>query len=252
MDAVLRQLSSRPRLILWVCLAALMGLSVGWLAAMAGGVSSLPSILRTLCAPVTAGESGFPAALAMWSAMILAMMLPVAFPMLSTYLDIAEAARAKSIAVVPPFVLVSGYLSAWLAFAVTATMVRTFAAPAAASAASPWLASGLFILAGLYQFSPLKQACLRKCRHPMPYFLANWTERSLGVFRMGLGQGMSCIGCCWAIMLLAFAAGTMNLAWMAFIGAMMILEKVLREPRALVSGLGLGLAGAGVMMLIVR
>jgi predicted metal-binding membrane protein len=112
------------------------------------------------------------------------------------------------------------------------------------------LAGALFIAAGLYQFTPLKHACLTKCRAPMPYFLSHWTERASGVFRMGVEQGLACLGCCWAVMLLAFIAGTMNLAWMTLVGVLMILEKTLPAPRPLVSGLGAGLAGAGIAMLV--
>jgi predicted metal-binding membrane protein len=86
---------------------------------------------------------------------------------------------------------------------------------------------------------------------PMPYFLAHWTDRMAGVFRMGVEQGIACFGCCWALMLLGFVAGLMNIAWMGAIGALMVLEKSLPQPKALSYGLGLGLIGAGLGMLAV-
>src|SRR5205823_6648472 len=104
--------------------------------------------------------------------------------------------------------------------------------------------------AGVYQFTPLKHACLTKCRQPMPYFLSHWTERVSGVFGMGVELGLNCLGCCWAMMLLALVAGMMNPVWMALIGGLMILEKTLPQPRAIIAGLGAGLAAAGVAMLI--
>jgi predicted metal-binding membrane protein len=208
---------------------------------------SVPDILRLLCSPQSSLRGDHIASrFAMWSAMALAMMLPSAAPMLSTYLDIAETARAKAISVVSPYVLAMGYIAVWLAFAAAAAIAQGFTNPVPDGR----LAGMLFIAAGLYQFTPLKHACLTKCRQPMLYFLANWTERPSGVFWMGMEQGLACLGCCWAVMLLAFTAGAMNAAWMAGLGLVMILEKVLPSPRILVSGFGAGLAGAGLVMLM--
>jgi predicted metal-binding membrane protein len=182
----------------------------------------------------------------MWAVMVMAMMLPQAAPMLAAYLDIAEAARAKSIAVASPFVLAGGYGAVWLAFSAIAASIEIFAGPV-----GDHLIAGLFfIAAGVYQFMPLKHACLTKCRQPMPYFLSRWTDTRIGAFGMGLELGLNCLGCCWAMMLLALVAGMMNPVWMALIGGLMILEKILPQPRAIIAGLGAGLAGAGVAMLI--
>ncbi len=82
------------------------------------------------------------------------------------------------------------------------------------------------MLAGLYQFSALKNACLTRCRRPFAFFFANWSERAAGVFRLGLRQGAYCLGCCWALMLLMLALGTMNLVWMAGLAAIMAAEKL--------------------------
>jgi predicted metal-binding membrane protein len=247
MQHVLRQLSNRPRIALWACLALLLGLSFVSLLAMSRGQESFADGLRALCTPGNAAAgSRFAAGFAMWAAMVLAMMLPSAMPMLSTYLDIAEAARDKRIAVASPVLLAGGYVLVWLAFAAAAAGVQAVAGPVTDGR----VAGLFFLLAGLYQFTSLKHACLSKCRHPMPYFLAHWTERPAGVLRMGVEQGLNCLGCCWAVMLLAFIAGTMNIAWMALIGAAMILEKVMADPRMIVTGLGAGLSGAGLIMLI--
>lgn len=252
MDSVLRQFSSRPRVALWACLTLVVVLSIGSLFPVdqtAGG--SLHALLVTLCTPsASADEGNVGTAFAMWAAMSMAMMLPSAIPMLATYLDIAEAAETKSIKVSSPFLLAGGYAAVWLTFAAIAAIVQTFIASPFAGAGSQWASGVLFIAAGLYQFSPLKHACLAKCRQPMPYFLANWTDRPAGVLRMGMEEGLNCLGCCWAVMALAFAAGAMNFAWMAVIAALMMLEKVLPQPRALVAGWGLGLIGSGAVMMI--
>jgi predicted metal-binding membrane protein len=88
-----------------------------------------------------------------------------------------------------------------------------------------------FIVAGLYQFSALKQACLTLCQRPFPFFFSNWTTERRGVFRLGLRQGMICLGCCWAMMLVMFAVGTMNVVWMAGLGVAMTIEKLTTTPR---------------------
>ena len=87
------------------------------------------------------------------------------------------------------------------------------------------------ILAGAWQFAPLKHACLEKCRHPMPYFLANWSEHRSAVFRMGVTQGLNCLGCCFAMMGLMFIAGAMNIVWMAVLALVMIIEKTASRPK---------------------
>ena len=91
---------------------------------------------------------------------------------------------------------------------------------------SPLFSGAIFIAAGLYQFSALKHACLTQCQRPFPFFFANWTAVPLGVFRLGLRQGLYCLGCCWAMMLLMFAVGAMNVVWMAALGIVMGMEKI--------------------------
>lgn len=221
---------------MWACLAALTLMSMGFLIA-----AGRANILSALCSPA---QADWPLAVLMWSAMTLAMMLPAGAPMLSTYLDIAETARAKSMAIASPLILAAGYAAVWLAFAIIAASLQITAGPLPA-----WTAGPLLLLAGLYQFAPLKHACLAKCRQPMPYFLGHWTEQPSGVFRMGVEQGLLCIGCCWALMVLSFAAGAMNPVWMAGLAIVMILEKTLIQPKALIYGAGLGLIAAGAVMI---
>ena len=114
--------------------------------------------------------------------------------------------------------------------------------------AGPGIAAAVFVSAGIYQFTPLKQACLTACKRPFTFFFANWTPRPAGVLRLGVRQGLFCLGCCWAAMLVMFAVGVMNVVWMAALGAAMALEKVLPGiwfTRAMgVTFLGLGSAVA--------
>jgi predicted metal-binding membrane protein len=97
--------------------------------------------------------------------------------------------------------------------------------PGGAAVAAP-ASAVLFLAAGLYQFSELKQACLRVCQQPFSFFFLNWTDKPEGVLRLGVRQGLSCLGCCIAMMLLMFAAGAMNVVWMAVLGLVMLIEKI--------------------------
>ena len=183
--------------------------------------------------------------------MSLAMMLPSAIPMISTYLDIADAAVRGSQRVVPAGFLLAGYTTVWLAFALVAAGLQSQVELTPALAlADRQLAAMLLILAGLYQFAPLKHACLSKCRAPMSYFLAHWSNERSKVFRMGLEQGALCLACCWALMLLMFAAGLMNVLWMAGITVLIALEKTLPSPKPLIFGSGIGMLLAGGIVLI--
>jgi predicted metal-binding membrane protein len=236
---ILRALA-RPRVLALACIVILM--TAGWLylaLVLAGQTSG--GIFRALCQPLSdaTGVFGATAALLtllMWCAMALAMMLPTAGPMILTYADLAETAAAKGEPAASPLVLTGGYLSVWLGAALALAALQAALAQAgllddAMSVASPLLAGAVFLLAGLYQFSPLKRACVTQCQHPFRFFFANWTADPLGVFRLGLRQGLYCLGCCWAMMLLMFVVGVMNVIWMAALGAIMAAEKLFRTTR---------------------
>ncbi|WP_305989324.1 DUF2182 domain-containing protein [Roseibium sp. MMSF_3544] len=183
--------------------------------------------LISLCSQ-TAADAGFRSAIFMWSLMSLAMMAPTAFPAFRTYSDLThtEAASGVSLAV-----LVLGYLTVWIGFAVPAAFLQVHLAgqgllDQAGQSTSGLLNAALLVLAGLYQFSTLKNACLSACRSPMTFFMSHWQPGLQGAFRLGLRLGAVCLGCCWALMLLAFVAGTMNLAFMGLAMVLMTLEKL--------------------------
>jgi predicted metal-binding membrane protein len=248
MEAILRQSTSRPRLAMALCLAAILSVSglVLWMSAGA----SFAGWLRILCTP--ASNAGFTQVSVLWLAMTLAMMIPSAAPMLSTYFDISEAAKAKHMQIASPFWLAAGYGAVWIGFALAAALAQWMALSSGYAGELQGRFAGFILLgAGAYQFTTLKHACLSQCRAPMSYFLANWSDRPLGVLRMGLDQGLNCFGCCWALMMLSFVAGLMNILWMGFLGVIMVLEKTLAEPKPLSYGLGAGLIGAGLFMIFV-
>ena len=215
----------QPRRLIWLAFAAIV--TVGWSVLLAAHSNPIASDLwHEICGSARAASGHH---VALWTAMVFAMMLPSAAPMVSTYMDIAEAARHKAIAVAHPLVLAGGYLAVWLSFAVPAGLLQA----QVDLSRIPGLSGLLLMLAGLWQFAPLKHACLTRCRQPMPYFLAHWSDKPRAVFRMGLRQGVDCLGCCVALMLLMFAAGAMNLLWMAALALVMILEKTLERPHCL-------------------
>lgn len=190
----------------------------------------------------------------MWVTMALAMMLPSAAPMLGTYADIADAAAAKGERAASVLVLAGGYMTIWIGFSAAATALQWGLTTASAltpamAPASLVLAGTTLIAAGLYQFTPMKHACLTKCRSPMPYFFANWTDRPSGVYRLGLEQGVFCLGCCWALMTVMFAVGVMNVVWIAILGLVMAVEKTVSAAwisRAI--GIGLILWGGSLIL----
>jgi len=222
----------RPKGVAIACIAVLAGAGWIYLGLM---LAEMSSVLEAICRPSfgTAGASVAQAGLvfAMWCAMALAMMLPTAGPMILTYAEIAEAAARKGERVASPLVLIAGYVGVWLGVAAALAALQLLLArlslldPAMATA-SPLFSGAVFIGAGLYQFSALKHACVTQCQRPFPFFFANWTAAPGGVFRLGLRQGLYCLGCCWVMMLLMFAVGVMNVVWMAVLGAIMTIEKL--------------------------
>jgi len=148
--------------------------------------------------------------------------------------------------------LVGGYLLVWVGFSVFAAAAQMILFQAGlldpfGQSLSTALSGILLLGAGIYQFSPLKEACLSKCRRPLTFFMQHWDE---GPFRNGLRLGAVCIGCCWALMLLAFVGGVMNLAFMGLATLIMVFEKLPELGRFITRPLGVALCGAGVVLLV--
>ena len=242
---------ARPKAIAAVCVVALAGL--GWLALglLYSGMTPLEAICRGLAVSGAAwGAGGFAIVALMWGAMTLAMMLPSAAPMILTYAEIGDTAARKGERIVSPFVLAAGYMLVWLGFAAGATVAQYAFTRAALLDTGMQSASGLFsgaifIGAGVYQFSALKHACLTQCQSPFPFFFTHWATTPRGVFRLGLKQGLYCLGCCWAMMLVMFAVGVMNVLWMAALGVLMTFEKI-GSGRRFTHVVGVALIVAGI------
>lgn len=186
----------------------------------------------------------------MWAVMMAAMMLPGAVPMVLFYGQLVargeplSAGRRTSL-----FVL--AYLVTWALFSLTATaaqwgLQKSFVLSAMALITSHWVAAGLLVAAGLYQFTPWKDACLTRCRTPFGFLMSEWRTGDRGALVMGLRHGGFCVGCCWALMALAFVGGTMNLVWMAVLTAVVTAEKVAPCGDRIAQWLGVLLVGGGI------
>ncbi|MGI3185061.1 DUF2182 domain-containing protein [Nioella aestuarii] len=191
---------------------------------------------------LTPDAAGFVRMTLMWALMSASMMAPTALPAFATYEDLSHTGAETRIPA-----LVAGYLVIWLGFSVMAAglqlaLLRNGLLDPFGSSASAALSAGLLAVAGAYQFTPLKEACLSKCRAPMMFFLQHFEE---GAFRNGVRLGAVCLGCCWALMLLGFVGGVMNLGFMALATVLMVLEKLPDIGRWLTRPLGVALlAGA--------
>ena len=165
----------------------------------------------------------------MWFAMSAAMMLPTAAPMIRTYAEIADTAAGRGEPVIHPAVLALGYLVVWVGaavlFALVQLLIGALSGTPATEPVGGVIAGLVLLLAGAYQFTPLKHACLTKCRNPFTTLFARWRTSAAGVFRLGMEQGVWCLGCCWALMLIMLAVGSMNVVWMAALTVFTFMEK---------------------------
>ena len=167
----------------------------------------------------------------MWVVMMVGMMLPSAAPMILLYAAVRRRQRKRGHVISTTSVFAVGYLVAWTAFSLVATTMQwvleqaSLLSPMMASV-SPYLGGALLTAAGIYQWTPLKHACLQNCRAPAEFLSRSWRNGTGGAVAMGVHHGAYCIGCCWVLMGLLFVAGVMNLLWVASITALVMIEKI--------------------------
>ena len=186
----------------------------------------------------------------MWAIMMAAMMLPTLVPTLRAYEDLIHSAngtRAGWLAVL------LGYFIVWVLFAAVITgaqlgLLFGGVVDMLGIAKSPWVAGGLLLVVGLFQFTRTKEICHGVCHSPMMYFLGNWRTGFAGGLRMGLGLGAYCVGCCWGFMALGFVGGVMNLAWMGLATLFMVIEKLPQLGHYVTRPMGFALVLAGVAL----
>jgi len=194
----------------------------------------------------------------MWSVMMVAMMLPSAWPMLMLYARVVRRAEAQGRDIdagVSIAAFAGGYLTVWIVFSVVAVALQ-FAleqsglmTPMMVSR-SMTLSGGLLVLAGLYQLSPLKSTCLRHCRGPAAFIASHWRPGVRGAWRMGLFHGAYCVGCCAALMLLLFVGGVMNLIWIAGLTLVVMIEKLVPWGEVTSKAMGAALIAGGLVLIL--
>lgn len=168
---------------------------------------------------------------AMWAVMMVAMMIPSASPMILAFAGVNRTRRAHSLPYVATSAFVLGYVAAWTGFSLGATLAQealhSVALISSMGVSTSRVLGGILLMAaGVFQWTPLKNACLRHCRSPLGFILTEWRDGGWGAFRMGLRHGAYCIGCCWLLMALLFVAGVMNLWWVAAIAVFVLVEKI--------------------------
>ena len=183
--------------------------------------------------------------LGVWIVMMAAMMLPSAIPTVTMY-----AGLAKDRTSLAPLFFVAGYLAVWSAAGLAAFgLAAAFGDGLAWERAGRWAAGATLLLAAAYQLTPLKDACLTRCRAPIAFLLGSWRPGRSGGLRMGMTHGAWCAGCCWALMAALFALGVMSIAWTALVAALVAFEKILPWRRVATWGTALLLAVLGVLLL---
>jgi predicted metal-binding membrane protein len=187
---------------------------------------------------------------AMWAVMMVGMMVPSAVPVSLLFASVARKAAAQGAAVASTFVFVAGYVATWTLFSAGATALQwrleqtALLSPMLASA-TPVFAGAVLLLAGLYQLSPWKDACLDRCRAPARFLADHWRAGAVGAFRLGLRYGVYCLGCCGILMALLFVGGVMNLLWVGALTLFVLVEKLAPRGPWIARAAGVAMLVAG-------
>jgi predicted metal-binding membrane protein len=249
----------RDRLVTGVGLVITVGLAWAYLLRDAAEMQAMAGEARLHAAmgmadPRVWGFQAWLGLFAMWAVMMAAMMLPSAAPVVMLVLGVyrrrnTQQARSSTLA----FIL--GYLTVWTGFSLAASVVQLALHRAALVGADMRIASGtvsglLFLAVGIYQWLPIKHACLAHCQSPLGFLTQRWREGARGGLEMGLRHGAFCLGCCWLLMVLLFVVGTMNLIWVAALTALVLVEKLAQRGGAVLGRLaGVAMAAWGAYVL---
>ncbi|MFL6738194.1 MAG: DUF2182 domain-containing protein [Sphingomicrobium sp.] len=193
-----------------------------------------------------ASQPGWALVAAMWAAMMVAMMLPSASPTILLYARVHRHSNGPG-AAPPTAAFLGGYIACWLAFALIAATLQV--ALGGMELVNRKAAAVVLIATGIYQLSPVKDACLGRCRSPAQFLSRHFVPGAMGAARLGLIHGAYCVGCCWLLMALLFVGGVMNLAWVAALALLVAAEKLLPRGRWIARIAGVALIGWGVFLL---
>ena len=191
----------------------------------------------------------------MWTVMMAAMMIPSATPMILTFVAAKRQRQPNQTSIPATIAFLLGYLVSWVLFSAFVTLAQWGLRSAALLSpemisASPFFSGMLLIVAGIYQFTPLKNICLSSCRTPLGFLMNEWREGTDGALMMGVRHGLYCVGCCWLLMALLFVAGVMNLLWSALIAGIVLIEKIIPGGERVSRAIGLLGVGWGVWLLV--
>ncbi|HVC11096.1 MAG TPA: DUF2182 domain-containing protein [Burkholderiales bacterium] len=240
---------------------ALFGVSaLAWLSlfhvagAMHGMSAVMPGMAMGDVRPAPWSGSKLVLMFVMWWVMMTGMMLPGAIPMILIFGTVNRRRRERGQAYLPSAVFAAGYLIAWGVFSLGATLAQWRLDQAALllpsmKIGSALLGAALWVSAGLYQWSPLKRACLANCRSPIDFVVNRWRDGWLGALRMGVEHGAYCLGCCALLMALLFVGGVMNLLWVAVLAVFILFEKLLPSGQRVARVGGALMIAFGVFLL---
>lgn len=252
-DAAFYRGLRHDRVIILAALAAVILLAWGYI--LLGAGMGRDTAMGDMMMPMPWTFGTFRVMLLMWTVMMAAMMLPSAAPMILLFASISRRRAAQGAPYRPTCLFTLAYLVIWGAFSIIATSAQwaleqvSLLSPAMASS-SVLLVGALFVFAGVYQLTRLKQACLRRCRSPLDFVTDYWRGGPFGAFRMGFRHGLFCLGCCWAMMALLFAGGLMNVLWVAALALFVLVEKTAPSGGVFgrVAGVGLILWGGATLL----
>jgi predicted metal-binding membrane protein len=223
-------------------------------AIIAGGIAALVALSWLYLANGAGMDAGMHAMRApplgalvlMWWLMMLAMMLPSAAPAILLYGRVRET-RGGDAMIPPTWMFLGAYLVAWLLFSIVAASAQHALIGPSMALEGRWAAAAILVAAGLYQLSPLKNACLGQCRSPAQFLSRHWRPGASGAIRLGLRHGAYCVGCCWMLMALLFVGGVMNFAWIAALTLIVGVERLLPRGEQFAQVAGVALIAWGVV-----
>ena len=254
MSAPLAGILRRDRALIVAAMLAIAGLAWLHLVRLAGEMDEMTAMGMAMPQMSPWNASELVVGALMWTVMMIAMMVPSAAPVVLVFAAMHREGAKRRAPYVATGSFLLGYLVAWMAYAVIATLAQWALHDAALLSPDTLTVTTvagavLLLAAGAYQWTPLKRRCLAHCRSPLGFLLSHWREGARGAFLMGARHGSYCVGCCWILMALLFVAGVMNLLWVAALGALVLLEKTAPWGDLVSRVGGVGLIAAGVALL---
>jgi predicted metal-binding membrane protein len=250
-----RNLQARvDRWTLIVGVATLIAASWAWLGYQIWSMAHMDIVAMAMPSVGPWGPADLGLVLTMWVVMMVAMMVPTAMPAVLLYQRVVAGRDTSARPAALTAFFVAGYVLAWSLFAVAATLVqwalhRAAVLSPAMRLTGPAIGGAVLILAGVYQWTPLKHACLAHCRTPLAFLLNAWRGGRIGALTMGLRHGAYCTACCWLLMAILFVVGVMNLAWIIALTALVLAEKLLPYGDRVARASGIALAVWGLWLI---